>query len=52
MNKGVCFIDKDKDLVKEIENYQYEHKLKSFVDAVRALCKSGLSLTEAVEKMK
>lgn len=44
MSKGVTFTDKDKNLIQQIEKYQNENGISSFVGAVRKLCSDALQL--------
>ena len=43
MGKQIAFTNQDKDLIEKIQVYQKEQNIKSFVEAVRQLCRSGLS---------
>lgn len=43
MEKQITFRDTDKDLIQEILKYQKEHEIKYFVEAVRHLCRQGLT---------
>ncbi len=43
MEKQIKFNDNDKDLIQKIQIYRDEHNIKSFVEAVRQLCRAGLS---------
>lgn len=40
--KQVTFCDKDKELIKKIEDYKEEKGLPSFVETVRQLCNDAL----------
>ena len=44
MKKVVNFIDRDKELIKKISEYQNAHGLPSFVSAVRKLCADALEI--------
>ena len=48
LKKTATFTEKDIELVKRIEKYQKDKKHKSFIDAVRELCETGLD----IEKIK
>lgn len=50
MAKGISFQNKDKELVKSLENYQQENGLKSFTEAVRQVCSLGLDYIKLNEK--
>ena len=43
MEKQITFRDKDKELIEQITAYQNDHEIKYFVEAVRQLCRQGLS---------
>lgn len=43
MGKKIEFRDNDKELLEEIEKYRQENKIKSFIEAVRQLCRGGLN---------
>ncbi len=43
MGKQIQFNDKDKELIEKIHGYKEEHNISSFVEAVRQLCRAGLS---------
>lgn len=44
MARMVKFIDKDKELLMKISEYQKAHGLSSFIDAVRKLCSDALEI--------
>lgn len=52
MSKQVCFTDKDAELVKQIEAFRKAQNIPSFVEAVRQLCKYGLSMSDVVKNLK
>lgn len=52
MSKQISFIDKDKELIAQIERFQKEQGLPSFIEAVRCLCKNGLSMSSVVKNLK
>lgn len=43
MDKHLVFKEIDKELVKQITAYQKENEIKSFIEAVRQLCRFGLT---------
>ena len=43
MKKQIVFNEKDKELIGKIKKYQEENDIKFFIDAVRQLCRNGLS---------
>ena len=43
MEKQITFRDHDKELIEKILDYQNEHNIKYFVEAVRQLCRQGLA---------
>ena len=43
MGKQITFNDSDKVLIQKIQTYKEEHNISSFVEAVRQLCRAGLS---------
>ena len=43
MEKQIVFRNNDKELVEQIIAYQKEHEIKYFIEAVRQLCRQGLS---------
>ena len=43
MAKHFVFNERDDELVKQITAYQKENEIRSFIDAVRQLCKNALS---------
>ena len=49
MSKGVTFTDSDKVLIKQIEAYQKENGMSSFVAAVRKLCGDALQLKKIIK---
>ena len=49
MKKQVTFGEQDGDLVQKIQKYQQEKEIKSFTEAVRKLCKAGLSKSVSVK---
>lgn len=51
MPKQVCFIDSDKELLKEIETFQKVQELPSFIEAIRRLCKNGLLMSDVVKNL-
>lgn len=52
MKKHLVFLEDDEELVKEIKAYQKQHDLPSFIEAVRRLCKSGISMDDMMKKAK
>lgn len=52
MGKGITFVEKDQELVKEIEAFRKEQRLPTFVDAVRVLCQNGLHMSDVVKNLK
>lgn len=44
MSKGITFTDADKELIRQIEQYQKTNGYSSFVAAVRKLCHDALAL--------
>ncbi|WP_198021583.1 hypothetical protein [Ruminococcus sp. NK3A76] len=52
MKKYVTLTDSDRDkaLIKRIEKYQKDKKLKSFVEAVRELCETALDFEKIKRK--
>lgn len=52
MSKSANFGEKDRELVKKIEEYQKIQELPSFVEAVRILCKKGLQVNELVKNTR
>ena len=48
MKKQVLFNDRDQELISRIETYQKDNEIKSFVEAVRQLCRAGLSQSVSV----
>lgn len=48
--KTARFTEKDTELIKQIEEYQHEHKMKSFIDAVRKLCSDAIKIEEIQSK--
>lgn len=48
MKKQVLFNDRDQELISQIETYQKDNEIKSFVEAVRQLCRAGLSQSVSV----
>lgn len=43
MGKQVTFNDHDEELIQKIIQHQKEHEIKSFVETVRQLCRTGLN---------
>ena len=43
MGKQILFNDNDKSLIEKIQAYREEKEIKSFVEAVRQLCRAGLA---------
>ena len=52
MGKGITFGEKDEELVRKIEEYQRKYDLDYFVEAVRKLCDTALSLEKTLSNMK
>lgn len=52
MRKTATFTDQDQELIKKILTFQKEHKLKSFIDAVRQLCETTLQVKDIAKKLK
>lgn len=52
MERRITFTPNDEDFIRKIIVLQREQNLPSFVAAVRVLCNNGLTMREAVEKMK
>lgn len=52
MSKGITFVDRDAELIKQIENFQKEQGLSSFIAAVRILCENGLHMSNVVKNIK
>ena len=48
MKKQVLFNDRDQELISRIETYQKDNEIKSFVEAVRQLCRAGLPQSVSV----
>ena len=43
MEKQIKFNDHDIELISKIIQYQKEHEIKSFIETVRQLCRTGLT---------
>ena len=41
--KNITFRDSDKELIAEIVKYQKDNNIKYFIEAIRQLCRIGLS---------
>lgn len=52
MSKQIKFTDNYEELIEEIQQFQKEQKLPSFVEAVRRLCSNGLSMSNVVRNLK
>ena len=52
MSKRLTFTDNDKELIEEIQLFQKEQKLPSFIEAVRRLCENGLSMNNVVKNLR
>lgn len=52
MSKKVSFGEKDSELIKKIEDFQKTQELPAFIEAVRALCKKGLQVSELIKNVK
>lgn len=52
MAKSISFTDNDKELIEEIRKFQKAQNLPHFVEAVRVLCKSGLSMCNVVKGLQ
>ncbi len=49
--KGITFGEKDKELIKKLEDFQKRNELEHFVDAVRKLCEVGLQFEKTLNKL-
>ncbi len=52
MPKRISFTDNDKELIWQIEKFRETQKLPSFTEAVRRLCKYGLSMSDVAKDLK
>ena len=52
MSKKITFTDNDAELIAQIRQFQEEQELQSFVEAVRRLCKNGLSMSNVVKNLR
>ena len=52
MTRGISFTDNDKELIEEIRKFQKAQNLPHFVEAVRVLWKSGLSMCNVVKGLQ
>lgn len=52
MTQMVRFIERDEELIKQIKEFQKAQNLRHFVDAVRVLCKNGLSMSDMIKNLK
>ncbi|MDE6780177.1 MAG: hypothetical protein K2J40_01775 [Ruminococcus sp.] len=52
MSKGLTFNDSERDrkIVKNIEQYQHRNEIPNFVEAVRRLCETALKIEEITNK--
>lgn len=51
MGRCITFCEKDKDLVRKIEDFQKRNELEHFIDAVRRLCDVGLQFEKTLNKL-
>ena len=52
MGKGISFGEKDKELIKKIEEFQKKNDLDYFIEAVRKPCEVALEFEKTVSKIK
>ena len=52
MLKVVNFIEKDRELIQQIEAFRKAQQLPSFIEAVRRLCMYGLSMSDVAKNLK